>query len=658
MSRAIGWAALLCVLGCGGGGGGGSVLPRDTTPPAVVSTSPIAGDFVQDLAAPLTVTFGEPLDPASVTTSSVTVTAGGMPVPGALTCGGAVVTFAPAGGWVPGQRYAVAVTAVVRDVAGNAAIPFSFEIATRTVEAYRPPLLVTLWPAEGSADSNPDSPVAVVFREAIDPATVTSSTFRVTRDGAPVAGLLSVSGQSVGFTPSEPYDHGSTYVVTLGTGIRTISGAQLQREFSWTFTIRAIAGAPCVVSAATHPVAEPQIASDATGDLMVAWFQSDGTSTVYSGEHYDVYAARRTAAGAWSGPEIVSAVDPGTAYDLRLACGTAGGCLAAWRQYDPGFTWLSRVWAASYVPGAGWSAPVALDSDLVGPVGEEQGLVLAATSDLNAIAMWTANANGAVLANRFVPGSGWGGPVVVDAPTTQAGGTGLPAVAMDASGSAVAVWATTMHDADPNGWDVYSARSAGVGWTAPEPIESAADSAYYYPAVAVDSSGAAFAVWSQSGQTRWNRYVPGVGWGAAATLAMTAGSTYSLAVDGTGKALVLCDAGVGTWAAEYAGGWGATYQPGFQLGSFVTPRIDMAPDGSAAVAWIGAATWMGGDPLTPYQYVWIDRHSPGTAWAPAVAAAGLGSTNASPQVSLAHTGTGELAVAWTDGAQVWVSAVR
>lgn len=105
---------------------------RDTSP----DTADLAGPHVETISpsAPTTlgptgaiaVTFSEPVDPASVTDQSVTV--GGLAATRSVQ--GAVVTLRPAASWPPGASLTVAVTSSVRDLAGNAAAPWSAAVTT------------------------------------------------------------------------------------------------------------------------------------------------------------------------------------------------------------------------------------------------------------------------------------------------------------------------------------------------------------------------------------------------------------------------------------------------------------------------------------------------------------------------------------------------
>ena len=112
------------------------------------------------------------------------------------------------------------------------------------------------------------------------------------------------------------------------------------------------------------------------------------------------------------------------------------------------------------------------------------------------------------------PGFGWGTAELIE---TEAGDTFAyaPQVAVDPQGNAIAVW---MQDDGRGPFNILANRFVpGVGWGTAELIETDAGDAGL-PRVALDSQGNAIAVWHQGGirDNIWaNRFVPGVGWGTA-----------------------------------------------------------------------------------------------------------------------------------------------
>ena len=99
----------------------------DTTSPTVTTVSPVAGATGICLNKAASATFSEPMDPASITASTLTVTDAGVAVPGSVSYDAAsqVASFVPtaAAGFAASRTFTVTVVSGangVRDLAGNA----------------------------------------------------------------------------------------------------------------------------------------------------------------------------------------------------------------------------------------------------------------------------------------------------------------------------------------------------------------------------------------------------------------------------------------------------------------------------------------------------------------------------------------------------------
>ena len=81
------------------------------------------------------------------------------------------------------------------------------------------------------------SVIVVTFSEAIDPASVTETTFDVIGGGQndPVAGTRTVQGAQVTFTPSAPLVPGESYSVYVKPGLSDLDGASLTYQYFWLF---------------------------------------------------------------------------------------------------------------------------------------------------------------------------------------------------------------------------------------------------------------------------------------------------------------------------------------------------------------------------------------------------------------------------------------
>lgn len=210
----------------------------DATPPAVAASVPLDGEGRAPGTAVLLVTCSEALDPAWVTASTITLTAGGQ----AWT---AVVqhTQPAAVRITPVLALPVSTSCVLtlrggqdglHDLAGN--VPAAdITIAFTTSNDPAEPGVILLPPNEATGIA-PSSRVSVVFDAAMDPSTLTPATVRVTDDaGAPLAGELTINGgdRVVTFVPADPFAALTYYrlaVAAGSTGVRRASGNWLAAD--------------------------------------------------------------------------------------------------------------------------------------------------------------------------------------------------------------------------------------------------------------------------------------------------------------------------------------------------------------------------------------------------------------------------------------------
>ena len=248
---------------------------------------------------------------------------------------------------------------------------------------------------------------------------------------------------------------------------------------------------------------QPAVAIDAQGNAFVAWLRSEGSSN-------SVWARRFTAQGGWGSPVLIEN-GLGDAGNPQVAVDGSGNAIVVFWQQEGGRV---NIVANRYANGAGWGTATAIEADSTGDAGAPQ---IAMDAAGNAVAVWAWSAasgppyNFSVWANRYTVGSGWGGAGPIDAINTSTPNAN-PHVALDGAGNAIAVW----HRPDGSWNSIWSSRYVvGSGWGAPGLIETDNTNSAHDARVAFDAGGNAMAVWIQSDGVRdnvlANRYTAGQG---------------------------------------------------------------------------------------------------------------------------------------------------
>jgi hypothetical protein len=93
-------------------------------------------------------------------------------------------------------------------------------------------------PPEGAVGVATNTRVSAAFSKAMDAATLTASTFTLTRAGKPVAAAVTYAGTTATLAPSGTLATGSLFTATITTGATDYLGHALAASYVWTFTTR------------------------------------------------------------------------------------------------------------------------------------------------------------------------------------------------------------------------------------------------------------------------------------------------------------------------------------------------------------------------------------------------------------------------------------
>lgn len=213
------------------------------TPPTVISTVPANGATGVAINRALSATFSVAMDPATVDAATFTLTAtGGASVTGVVTyvAAGSVATFTPTAALAPSTAYTAKITAGAMDINGTAlASNYTWSFTTAAASSGTPPTVSSTTPLIGATGTPINQIVSAAFNQAMNPATINSTTFTLTGPGTTtVSGLVAYAavGNSLTFTPTATLAPSTLFTATITTGAQNLAGTALASNYVWTFS--------------------------------------------------------------------------------------------------------------------------------------------------------------------------------------------------------------------------------------------------------------------------------------------------------------------------------------------------------------------------------------------------------------------------------------
>jgi hypothetical protein len=222
------------------------------TPPSVTSVAPLNGASTACPSTAVTAVFSVAMNPATINGTTFTLTGpASTPVAGVVTYDASsdTATFTPANALALSTPYTATITTGATDVYGIALASSFVWTFTTGPNPCAAPAVVADTPSNGVC---PNTVVTATFDEAMNPATINSTTFTLTGPGTtPVAGVVTYAASTATFTPASALVLSTLYTATITTGAKDVFGNALANNFVWSFTTSgAPCGAPTVISVA------------------------------------------------------------------------------------------------------------------------------------------------------------------------------------------------------------------------------------------------------------------------------------------------------------------------------------------------------------------------------------------------------------------------
>jgi len=98
------------------------------------------------------------------------------------------------------------------------------------------PTVTSTVPANAATGVAINTTITATFSEAMDPLTITTTTFTLNQGATAVSGTVTYSGVTAVFTPSSNLAYNTAYTATITTGAEDLAGNALASNYVWSFT--------------------------------------------------------------------------------------------------------------------------------------------------------------------------------------------------------------------------------------------------------------------------------------------------------------------------------------------------------------------------------------------------------------------------------------
>ena len=202
--------------------------------PIVISTSPNTNETGVVLNKTVSATFNMPMDANTISTSTFTLKQGTIVITGIITYSGNNAFFTPSANLTGNTIYTATITTGAKNTAGTPiAADYVWNFTTGVIVA---PKVILTDPLNNATNVAISKVVNANFDMAMNPLTLTGTTFTLKEGTTAVLGAVTYSGTMASFTPTNPLLSNATYTATITTGSKNVAGVSIATDYVWNFT--------------------------------------------------------------------------------------------------------------------------------------------------------------------------------------------------------------------------------------------------------------------------------------------------------------------------------------------------------------------------------------------------------------------------------------
>ena len=216
--------------------------------PTVTATAPINLATNVPINVKPTATFSRAMDPTTMSTTTFTLAQNATNVVGVVSLDALtnIATFTPAAPLLANTVYTATISTAAKDLGGTAlAANYSWSFTTAAA-----PTITSTTPFNLATNVPINVKPTATFSSAMDPTTISATTFTLAQGASNVVGLVSLDAltNTATFTPTLPLLANTVYTATISTAAKDLGGTPLAASYSWSFTTAVSVIAPTVIS--------------------------------------------------------------------------------------------------------------------------------------------------------------------------------------------------------------------------------------------------------------------------------------------------------------------------------------------------------------------------------------------------------------------------
>ena len=292
-----------------------------TLQPLVLTTSPTPNETGVVLNKIVSATFNMPMDPATINTSTFTLKQGTTTITGVVTYSGNTALFTPNANLTANTVYTATITTGAHNMAGVAlASNYVWNFTTGAIVA---PRVILTDPFNTETGVLLNKVVTATFDMAMDPLTITTSTFTLKQGTDVILGSVSYSGNMASFTPNNPLLANAVFTATITTGAKNVAGVSIANNYVWTFKTINSSNAPDLGSASPFGAfgGNAGITNQGINTVINGSIATTAASTLVTGFHdaTAIYTETPLNVGNVTGAIATAPPMPGTATSFAIA---------------------------------------------------------------------------------------------------------------------------------------------------------------------------------------------------------------------------------------------------------------------------------------------------------------------------------------------------